>query len=248
MADESDKLRRAARQLIETEELLGGSFIPSDRAAASGAQPAGDDAARQQKAKALAELDAGEVRICRRCGLAGGRTNTVFGEGNPDAEVVFVGEGPGQEEDLTGRPFVGRAGELLTKMIQAMGLKREDVYICNVIKCRAPNNRVPNPEEAAACWDYLVRQLQIIGPKVIVTLGNPATQALLRTRTGITRLRGQWQSLPLIGEGLEGTAVMPTFHPAFVLRQYTEDVRGKVWSDLQEVMARLGLPLAKRSR
>ncbi|MHC4981842.1 MAG: uracil-DNA glycosylase [Planctomycetota bacterium] len=203
---------------------------------------------QELKAKALEDLEASEVRNCRRCGLCGGRTNTVFGEGHPDADVVFIGEGPGHEEDLTGRPFVGRAGELLTKMIQAMGLRREDVYICNIIKCRAPNNRSPNPEEVAACMGHLISQLQVIQPQVIVTLGNPATQALLQTRTGITRLRGQWQALPLIGEGLQGTAVMPTFHPAYVLRQYTEDVRGKVWSDLQEVMAKLGLRLPGTQR
>lgn len=160
---------------------------------------------------------------------------------------MFIGEGPGHDEDMTGRPFVGRAGELLTRMITAMGLTRSDVFIGNVIKCRAPNNRAPTPDEVEACWGYLVRQIQIIQPKVIVTLGNPASHALLDTRVGITRLRGTWQTLPILGEGVGGTPVMPTFHPAFLLRQYTIDNRQKVWADLQQVMQRLGLQLPAKS-
>jgi DNA polymerase len=152
------------------------------------------------------------------------------------------------EEDATGRPFVGRAGELLTRMINAMGLQREDVYICNMLKCRPPGNRTPNPQEVECCWDFLVRQLQIIGPKVIVAMGNPATKGLLGTKVGITRIRGQWQKLPMIGEGLANIDVMPTFHPAYVLRQYNADTRGKVWADLQEVMKRLGLQPPKKDQ
>jgi len=235
--------------LMETDRLLGAQFIPacSHRAAQQDAESASPGASQSQvagvqdKAELLAAMDAQEVRNCTRCRLCQGRTRTVFGEGNPDAELVFVGEGPGQEEDRTGRPFVGRAGELLTKMIEAMGLTRRDVYICNLVKCRPPGNRAPAPEEVEACWDYLVRQLQIIRPKVIVALGNPATQNLLDTRIGITKMRGRWQKLPLIGEGLAGIDVMPTFHPAYLLRQYTPDNRRRVWDDLQKVMAVLGL-------
>ena len=264
MSDARQELTRAARQLVEIDRMLGGDFMPAGlnplpetKAVPVGVPEAGSvrgpeaapvheaEAAmdREAKAAALAEMDEREVSVCTKCGLAAGRTNTVFGEGDPDADLVFVGEGPGQEEDRQGRPFVGRAGELLTRMIEGMGLRREDVFICNIVKCRPPGNRAPAPEEAAACWDYLVRQLAIIRPRAIVTLGNPATQGLLNTRTGITKLRGTWQSLPMIGEGLGGTAVMPTFHPAFVLRQYTPENRGKVWSDLKEVMAFLGLPV-----
>ncbi len=241
MGDESEKLARAAKQLIETEELFG-SYIPS------GENPLPEPRAMTagEKAEALEKINAEEVQNCTSCGLSSGRNKTVFGEGDPDADLVFVGEGPGRDEDLSGKPFVGRAGELLTKMVGAMGITRKDVYICNIIKCRPPGNRAPNSDEVAACWDYLIRQLQIIRPKVIVTLGNPATQNLLHTRTGITRLRGQWQSLGLIGDGLEGTPVMPTFHPAFVLRQYTPDNRKKAWSDLQQVMEKLGLPLPEK--
>ena len=133
-------------------------------------------------------------------------------------------------------------------MIEAMGLRRQDVYICNILKCRPPGNRTPGPEEVECCWGFLVRQLQIIRPKVIVALGNPATQALLDTRVGITRMRGNWQQLPLIGQNLAGIPVMPTFHPAYLLRQYTQDNRKQVWSDLQQVMDLLGLRRRKAGR
>ena len=175
---------------------------------------------RDEKGAALADMDVNEVRNCPRCQLRGTCTQTVFGEGNPDAELVFVGEAPGAEEDRTGRPFVGRAGELLTKMIQAMGLRREDVYICNMLKCRPPGNRTPNIQEIDCCWEFLVRQLQIIQPQVIVTLGNPATKGLLNTPTGITRMRGHWQRLPDIGEDLghrRNAAVPPGGSAATVL-------------------------------
>ena len=244
-----DQLASAARQLMAIENLLGAPFLPARPGGLPqiGPQPASDQAppgasmTRQQKADALAEMDNSEVKGCVQCALSKGRTNTVFGEGDPDADIVFIGEGPGADEDASGRPFVGRAGELLTKMIAAMGLSREQVFIANMVKCRPPGNRTPAPEELAACWGYLVRQLQIIAPKAIVTMGNPSTQALLNTRVGITRVRGTFQPLPEIGEGLAGISVMPTFHPAYVLRQYTPDIRSKVWSDLQQVMAAVGL-------
>lgn len=251
----ADELLRAARQLIDTDELLGGQFTPAAQNPLPDMRhPAGpavlyqsgpEEMSRGEKAAALAAI-ADEVRLCAQCDLKASRTQTVFGEGNPDAELVFVGEAPGAEEDKTGRPFVGRAGELLTNMIQAMGLSRDDIYICNMLKCRPPGNRPPNPQELLCCWPFLVRQLQVIRPKVIVTLGNPATQGLLNTRTGITQLRGQWQSLPDIGEGLAGIAVMPTFHPAYLLRQYTPENRRKVWSDLQAVMDKLGIKPPKK--
>jgi len=255
MVDEFDQLTRAARQLIAIEELFGGEFMPAERCPLpemqtelfAGATSEGSARTPEQKAEALKAIDEGEVRTCTRCGLHRGRHKTVFGEGNPDADLMFVGEGPGRDEDMSGRPFVGRAGELLSKMIAAMGLGREDIFIGNVVKCRPPNNRAPQADEVDACWDYLVRQIEIIEPKVIVTLGNPATHALLDTRVGITRLRGSWQTLPMIGEGVGGTAVMPTFHPAYLLRQYTVDNRKKVWSDLQKVMERLGLEAPKKA-
>ncbi|MDY6914650.1 MAG: uracil-DNA glycosylase [Planctomycetota bacterium] len=244
MSDEREKLLRAANQLIETEQMLGGEMVPRGQnplPQSESQPPPASGMSREEKAAALEKMDVNEVRPCTRCGLCRGRMNTVFGEGDPNAALMFIGEAPGAEEDRQGRPFVGRAGELLTKMIIAMGLARQDVYIGNILKCRPPGNRSPSPEETAACWDYLVGQISIIRPDVIVTMGNPATQSLLDTKTGITRMRGNWQSLPLLGDGLAGIAVMPTFHPAFVLRQYTPDNRQKVWSDLQAVMAKLGL-------
>ncbi len=247
MSDEMQRLRRAARELIETDRALGGEALSPgaplpDLPAGGQAAPAADTADVRRKAAELAAIEADEVRGCTKCGLCAGRAKTVFGEGNPDADLVFIGEGPGAEEDKQGRPFVGRAGELLTKMIAAMGLRREDVYITNVVKCRPPGNRAPTTDEVHACWDHLTRQLAIIQPKVIVSLGNPATHALLNTKVGITRLRGQWQTLPIIHPALADVKVMPTFHPAYVLRQYNADTRGKVWSDLLEVMRELGLP------
>jgi DNA polymerase len=249
MSDEVRKLRDTARQVLEGELLFSDPFLPAGRnplPGPPGGGGAGPEMTAAEQAAALEAIDVNEVRGCTKCRLHQGRTQTVFGEGSPTAEIVFIGEGPGEEEDRTGRPFVGRAGELLTRMIAAMGLRREDVYICNIVKCRPPGNRVPAVDESEACRDYLLRQLQIISPKVIVTLGNPATQKLLETTVGITKIRGQWQKMPLLIGGLGGIDVMPTFHPAFVLRQYTADVRSKVWADLQQVMQHLGLTPPQR--
>lgn len=174
------------------------------------------------------------VQGCTRCGLHQERTQTVFARGNPNAELCFIGEGPGFEEDRDGLPFVGKAGQLLDKMIHAMGLKGDEVYIANVVKCRPPNNRTPEASEMSACLPYLVEQLDVVRPKVIVALGSTALRGLLGSSDGITRARGSWRlyraSIP----------VMPTFHPAYVLRQPTKEIRGMVWSDLQQVLARLG--------
>ena len=248
MNDEFQNLAKAARQLIETDALLGGEFqpagantLPEIQAPQANVGTTLEEMKPKDKAAALEQMKTDQVSKCVNCPLSQSRTTAVFGEGDADADLVFVGEAPGRDEDLSGRPFVGRAGELLTNMIHAMGLQREDVFICNILKCRPPNNRAPAPDEINACWDYLMRQLQIIRPKVIVTLGNPATQNLLQTRTGITRLRGQWQKLPDLAPGLANIDVMPTFHPSYVIRKYTKDTREKVWSDLQQVMTKLAL-------
>jgi len=193
------------------------------------APPLGDPEGAAETLRVLAA----EVSGCTRCPLAGGRTQTVFGVGSATADVVFVGEAPGRDEDLKGEPFVGRAGQLLTDIIErGMGVPRASVYICNVVKCRPPENRNPFPTELAACEPFLVRQLAAIHPKVIVALGKFAAQALCRTETPISRLRGQWQEY-------EGIPVMPTFHPAFLLRNPA--AKREVWADIQEVMARVGL-------
>jgi uracil-DNA glycosylase family 4 len=167
-------------------------------------------------------------------------TNIVFGEGDPSADLMFVGEAPGEEEDLTGRPFVGRAGQLLEKMIQAMGFSRETVYICNVLKTRPPNNATPTAHEASLCEPYLIEQIRIIQPRVIVTLGLAASHQLLATTSPMRSLRGQWQALAEKSENMPAVEVMPTYHPAYLLRSYTEDNRRKVWSDLTHVVERLG--------
>ena len=172
-----------------------------------------------------------ELGDCRRCKLCSGRTNIVFGVGSPNAELVFVGEGPGADEDEQGIPFVGKAGQLLTKMIEAMGFEREQVYICNVVKCRPPNNRNPEPDEIDACEPFLRAQLGAIQPKAIVALGKFAAQTLLRDSTPITRLRGSWREYC-------GIPLMPTFHPAYLLRNPAE--KKNAWLDLRQVMKFFG--------
>ncbi|BAI80885.1 uracil-DNA glycosylase [Deferribacter desulfuricans SSM1] len=173
-----------------------------------------------------------EVKDCNKCRLAKNRTNLVFGEGDPNAELMFVGEGPGAEEDKQGRPFVGRAGQLLTKMIEAMKLKREDVYIANIVKCRPPNNRAPLNDEIGACIPYLHKQIEIIKPKYIICLGSIAASALLNTTTAISKIRGSFREF-------KGIKVMPTFHPAYLLRN--PKMKKLAWEDLQLVMKEMGL-------
>jgi uracil-DNA glycosylase family 4 len=175
---------------------------------------------------------------CRRCKLSPLRTNLVFGVGNPNAELMFVGEAPGADEDLQGEPFVGRAGQLLTDIIErGMGMSRGDVYICNVIKCRPPENRNPEFDEVAACEPFLFRQIDLVQPRVIVGLGTFAVQALLKVKTPISKLRGSWQQV-------RGVKLMPTFHPAYLLRNPAE--KRKVWADIQEVMKVLGRAIPQR--
>jgi DNA polymerase len=165
----------------------------------------------------------------------------VFGEGSPCADLMFIGEAPGAEEDRTGRPFVGRAGQLLDKMIGAMGLQRAQVYIANVLKTRPPDNATPTSEEIRLCAPYLYQQIAIIHPRAIVTLGLPATRALLQTVESMSRLRGRWSAFNAPPPAACAIPVMPTYHPAFLLRSYTEENRSKVWSDLRQVMKKLGL-------
>lgn len=191
------------------------------------------------KTHLLHGMDVNEVRSCRKCGLCSGRTQTVFGEGDPDANLLFIGEGPGENEDLQGRPFIGRAGQKLDEMIKAMGLERKQVYIANVVKCRPPENRAPTAEEVLACWDFLKRQIETIQPRVIVTLGGPATKQILQTAKGITAIRGIWHSFDALKPAGPAIPVMPTFHPAYLLRAYTPENRKKVWSDLQKAMKML---------
>jgi|DewCreStandDraft_4_1066084.scaffolds.fasta_scaffold26555_2 DNA polymerase len=176
-----------------------------------------------------------DIGDCRRCKLCEGRTNIVFGSGNPQARLVFVGEGPGEEEDLQGLPFVGRAGQLLTQMInntaakEGMTVRREHVYICNVVKCRPPKNRTPEPDEMEICGQFLYRQLSVIRPRAICALGATAARALLGVKEGITKLRGRWhwwRDIP----------VMPTYHPSYLLRPYNQNAKREAWEDLKKVL------------
>jgi len=169
---------------------------------------------------------------CTRCALAQLRTNIIFGEGNEGADLVFVGEAPGADEDRRGRPFVGRAGQLLTRIIEAMGLKRDDVYICNILKCRPPGNRNPKPEEIGQCEPFLIRQLAAINPKVICALGTFAAKTLLETNAPISMLRGRFHQYHDI-------QLMPTYHPAYLLRN--PGAKKLVWQDMQVIMEELGL-------
>ena len=193
---------------------------------------------RTRRAPAALALETGLDRlraralVCARCAeLAGCRTQVVFGVGNPRAALMFIGEAPGRDEDLEGEPFVGRAGELLTKIIQAMGYKRHEVYIANVLKCRPPENRTPLPDEVQNCLPYLVEQITLVQPQVIVALGAVAVRALLDVQLGITKMRGNWYEF-------HGIPIMPTFHPAYLLRN--PGAKREVWQDMQAVMERLG--------
>ncbi len=256
--------RQALRTRLEWLRLLGVADLPAGRAGAAsrrepppeGAASAGPEAAARPVVQAgvfggsvealspLASVAAPEapdpatalrlireeIGDCTRCGLCSKRTNIVFGVGNPNARLMFIGEGPGADEDLKGEPFVGRAGQLLTKIIESMGLNRPDVYIANVVKCRPPENRTPLPDEIATCSPFLFKQVQAIRPRVIVCLGTPAAQLVLGTRDTITRLRGSFHD-----QG--GIRVMPTFHPAYLLRNPA--AKREVWDDMKKVMAEL---------
>jgi uracil-DNA glycosylase len=218
-SDGTDALLKSMALVREEGDLRGKAILEKPQSGATSGHPTLDEL-RQR------------LHDCQRCKLSGlGRKTIVFGAGNPRAELVFVGEGPGEEEDKQGVPFVGAAGQLLTKMIQAMTFSRDDVYICNVVKCRPPLNRNPESDEIAQCDPFLKAQLKAIGPKVIVALGKFASQTLLADDTPITRMRGQWREY-------QGVALMPTFHPAYLLRNPSE--KKLAWSDLQEVMKKLG--------
>jgi uracil-DNA glycosylase len=190
-----------------------------------------------EKTQTLAQLQE-FIGDCKRCKLAPGRKNLVFGVGNPQAELMFVGEGPGAEEDERGEPFVGRAGQLLTDIIErGMRMRRREVYICNVVKCRPPGNRNPEPDEVAACEPFLMRQIELVSPQIIVGLGTFAVQALLKVKTPISKLRGRWHEV-------RGIRMMPTFHPAYLLRNPAD--KRLVWADIQEVMRALGKEIPSR--
>lgn len=239
MAEKGD-LKKVFNQHVELEDFFTGFSVKSDKPAGQPQpQPHSNDVEKE-----LAEMQA-QVKACCKCGLGASRTNAVFGEGNPHAQIVFVGEGPGENEDLQGRPFVGRAGQLLDKIIaNGMGLKRSDVYITNIVKCRPPENREPRPEEIISCLPFLKKQLALIRPKIIVALGAPAARTLLETNKPIGQIRGKFFDY-YFEDFSPPIKLMPTFHPAYLLRNYSDDNRRKVWEDMKTVLAELGLPVPK---
>ncbi len=226
----------AARQEIETAQLMGVGFVPvAQHAAAPDTVTATRDVIAGAESNKQQQLDDLRDRYERESPLVTemrGWTNIVFGCGDPNARLMFVGEAPGADEDAQGIPFVGRSGQLLTKMIEAMGLSRETVYIANVLKVRPPDNRTPTLDEASKDGPFLIEQIRIIEPVVIVTLGKPAANLLLENSEAMGKMRGKWHEYA-------GVPLMPTYHPAFLLRSYTEENRRKVWSDLSMAMDRL---------
>jgi uracil-DNA glycosylase family 4 len=204
---------------------------------------------QSSSADAIAELEAvaNEARQCHKCQLGSTRTKCVPGEGHPRARIMFIGEAPGADEDAQGRPFVGRAGQLLDKIIAACGLQREEVFIGNILKCRPPENRDPRPDEIVNCLPYLQRQIEAIHPDVIVALGGHAAKTLLNTIKGITQLRGQFQEY-YTGIGRPPVKLMATFHPAYLLRNYSEQNRRYVWEDMKKVLVELGLPVPEHNK
>jgi uracil-DNA glycosylase len=234
----------AAGELVERESAIQGkaapAVIPAPAVPLLPIVPAPSlfDRADHVENDTLERIRA-DLGDCTRCRLHKQRNSIVYGAGNPQAELVFVGEGPGHDEDIQGLPFVGRAGKLLTQMIEAMGLKREEVYICNVVKCRPPENRTPEKDEMATCSPFLLRQLEVISPKAIVCLGSVAAQTLLNTNKAISHFRGHWFDY-------RNSKLLATYHPAYLLRN--PNAKGEVWKDLQKVMVLLGLPVKKTLR
>jgi len=231
---------KVVRQHIEMERFFSGFTVRGEDSMAEQSSQESDKAV----AEAAQELEiiAEEVKQCRKCDLGSLRTNAVPGEGHPNARIMFVGEAPGGDEDVQGRPFVGRAGQLLDKVIAACGLKRSEVFIGNILKCRPPENRDPRPDEIISCLPYLQRQIEIIKPEVIVALGAHAARTLLNTNKSIGQLRGQFHQY-YAGIGQPPIKLMATYHTAYLLRNYSQENRRRVWEDMKKVLAELGLPI-----
>ena len=238
-------INKVVRQHLEMEQFFTG-FALKGKDIKSEQQKPEDNMTNAEKAAELEKI-ADEVNQCRKCSLGSLRTNAVPGEGDSNARIMFVGEGPGADEDAQGRPFVGRAGQLLDKIITAMGLKRSEVFIGNVIKCRPPENRDPRADEIISCLPYLQRQIEIINPEIIVALGAHAARTLLNTTKSIGQLRGQFLEY-YAGIGRPPIKLMATYHTAYLLRNYSQENRKRVWEDMKKVLAELGLPVPEQSR
>lgn len=234
---EKRNLSNLFRQHVEMESFFVGDFTRRT--------PASNSPAGQEQGETIEQI-AAEANACRKCQIGSTRLHNVPGEGNPRARLVFVGEAPGADEDQQGRPFVGRAGQLLTKMITAMGLRREDVFICNILKCRPPDNRDPKADEIYNCLPFLKRQLEILQPEVIVALGAHAARTLLETDAAIGKLRGHFHEYHF-SDTAQPAKLMPTYHPAYLLRNYSYENRKRVWEDMLKVVEELGLPVPSAS-
>jgi uracil-DNA glycosylase family 4 len=233
-------------QHSEMENFFTGGFAVKGKTPISESLEQKDNTSAAEKAAELGKI-AEEVCACRKCPLGSLRTNAVPGEGNPNARIMFVGEAPGADEDARGKPFVGRAGHLLDKVITACGLNRSDVFIGNILKCRPPENRDPSAEEIISCLPYLQRQIEIINPEIIVALGAHAARTLLNTNKPIGQLRGQFHEY-YSGLGRPPIKLMATYHTAYLLRNYSQENRQKVWDDMKKVLAELGLPIPKHEK
>jgi len=254
MTQQPQRIRHTRTMIgqLESELLLGGKWLPKGQARRQVALPSGlpsptPSASSSSPAAKVVQLDqiARLVAQCQKCILHRTRTHVVPGEGDPNSRIMFVGEAPGQTEDEQGRPFVGRAGKLLTNIIKAMGLRREDVFIGNILKCRPPNNRDPLPDEIGACLGYLHAQIAIIEPEIIVALGAHAAHALLSNNTPIGQLRGRiYEYIP--GDMAKAIKLIVTYHPAYLLRSYSRENRQRVWEDMQKVLLELQLPIPKK--
>jgi uracil-DNA glycosylase family 4 len=237
-------INKAVRQHLQMDEFFTGGFaVKGQKAMPDQTEP------KESTINSAVDLEkvADEVRRCRECDLGSSRTNAVPGEGHPNARIMFIGEAPGADEDAQGRPFVGRAGKLLDKIITACGLKRSDVFIGNILKCRPPENRDPAAEEIISCLPYLQRQIEIVNPEVIVALGAHAARTLLNTNKSIGQLRGQFHEY-YAGLGRPPIKLMATYHTAYLLRNYSQENRQRVWEDMKKVLAELGLPVPERGK
>jgi len=239
--DKDIDIQKVARQHLEAEQFFAGFALKGQPDLSEPPQPQEDTMPAAEKTAELERI-AQEAAQCRKCELGSQRTNAVSGEGDPNAKIMFIGEAPGADEDAQGRPFVGRAGQLLDKIIAACGLKRTDVFICNVLKCRPPGNRDPKLDEITSCLPYLQRQIETIAPDIIIALGAHAAQTLLDSTKAIGELRGQFHEY-YPGFAAPPVKLMATYHPAYLLRSHSPENRRKVWEDMKAALKEIGLPI-----
>ncbi|MHC5100605.1 MAG: uracil-DNA glycosylase [Planctomycetota bacterium] len=246
MDEQQTDLNKVLKQHLEMESFFVGDFSVKGSAELFAEIPT-DQNTQGEDSDMAGSLDtiATTVRSCTKCEISGSRLNAVPGQGNPKARLMFVGEAPGADEDKQGLAFIGRAGKLLTEIIIAMGLSRDEVFIGNILKCRPPGNRDPRPDEIDNCWPYLKQQLETIQPEIIVALGAHAARTLLNSKDAIGKLRGRFYEYKF-SDDVPPSKLMPTYHPAYLLRNYSYDNRKRVWDDMMKVLKELGLPIPKK--